>query len=496
MLKQIFFALSFMVAIQLLPTCNAQMLVIGDQDNADSSAVWEHLKSAYDLNDTSLLEINFPDGDQLDRTVWEEEVRPQIAKWLATNDPDHQIIKIVTLYGTPLSVGKWNDDRETGPWLSFYQTALQQQTVQFNKTLNSLAEVVGDQYEDIEGSESLEDYRTAFDTFATKAQSTIGQLALNKQKDAKTQLQAAVQQVAGVGPFINSLRRDMQSGKSEAANQFHYLRGRTEALSGVALLLERVPASFERESFAMSLLQQSGGQLAVIGWIQQQIKMVKDNDSAASLDSELACVLWPEYRRLGTVPNLAHPSFQGSALAARYPTFIVRRLDGPSVEIAKALVDRAVAADTAKIEGNVYLDLRGIQQGDNQTVRFERWLQAIGQQMESVPELKVTVESTPQLFDEGACPDTLLYCGWYSLGKSIDSFTFKPGAVAYHLVPDDASGIHDAADQGWCKYFLEKGATHVLGTVTEAQPVDFEIDGGKLKFHAPVLSSGMIEFGL
>jgi len=471
-------------------------LVVGDQDNAESREVWAHLKTVYQLEDSQLLELDFPDGDELNRTQWEDQLRPIVVQWLQANDPDQRYTKIVTLYGLPLSVGPWDDDRETKPWLDFYQNALIQTTGQFNRSLSKLGEVAGLKYDAIQSSNELEPYRTGFDQFANKVQAAIAGLATEKQRDVGARLQTTVQEIAGINPFLASLQRDAESGKSQANVQFQYLRGRIEALDNVGALLERVPPSFERESLAMSLLEQSGGLLATIGWIQQQIAMVLDNDSAASLDSELACLLWPEYRRLGTVPNFAHPAFANSPLTNKYPTFQVSRLDGPTVAIAKALVDRAKAAETMTFEGNVYLDLRGIDQGDTQTVRYERWMKAIGQQFQNVAGVKVVQEKTPQLFAVDACPDALLYCGWYSLGKSIDSFTFKPGGVAYHLVPGDALGIHQVDDQGWCKYFLEKGATRIIGSVGEIQPVDFQLDGGKLKFAPPVLSSGLVEFGL
>jgi|GEM_PF-1293294 len=495
----------FLLVFGILTFCSvpklraqADWLVIGDKGNAECQLVWQHLKSEYGLNDRQLLEIDFPAGDQLKRSIWEDQLRPQIANWLTAEENKALACKkVVTLYGTPLSVGPWEDERETKPWLEFYQASLNLQNKQLNQSLNQLALALSLPYQPIEVSLDANKYRERFDAFAIDAQKAMGGMTDEKAKaKALALLQATVQEVAGLGPFLASLQRETKSSNPQAAAQLQYLRGRADALNGIGVLLERVPATFERDNFAMSLLQSSGGQLAVIGWLKQQIMMVQANDSAASLGSELALVLWPEYRRLGTVPNYLHPAFKASALADYFPTLDVRRIDGPTVDVAKSLIDRAKTAESTQLQGNVYLDLRGIENGDSRTVQFEQWLQSVGSQMEMIPGLKVQLEKTPRLFEKDACPETMLYCGWLSMGNSIDSFTFKSGAIAYHLADEDAAGIHNAIDQGWCQYFLKKGATCVIGSVGEVQPVDFQVIQGKLEFCIPVLSSGMVTFGL
>jgi len=197
-------------------------LVVGDQDNAESREVWAHLKTVYQLEDSQLLELDFPDGDELNRTQWEDQLRPIVVQWLQANDPDQRYTKIVTLYGLPLSVGPWDDDRETKPWLDFYQNALIQTTGQFNRSLSKLGEVAGLKYDAIQSSNELEPYRTGFDQFANKVQAAIAGLATEKQRDVGARLQTTVQEIAGINPFLASLQRDAESGKSQANVQFQY----------------------------------------------------------------------------------------------------------------------------------------------------------------------------------------------------------------------------------------------------------------------------------
>ena len=127
---------------------------------------------------------------------------------------------------------------------------------------------------------------------------------------------------------------------------------------------------------------------------------------------------------------------------------------------------------------------------------LENWLQQIEQQF-SLAGREVQSDDSPQLFSDNACPNAAVYLGWYSLGNYKPSCKFVAGAVAYHLVPGDAQGVHLEDDNGWCKGLLNEGATFVIGSVSEPGVVDFSeiISGdGKQVFRA-FGSDGIVVFG-
>ena len=72
-----------------------------------------------------------------------------------------------------------------------------------------------------------------------------------------------------------------------------------------------------------------------------------------------------------------------------------------------------------------------------------------------------------KLFQPGDCPDAALYCGWYSLGKYVDAFTWRKGAVAYHIASSECATLKQKGSQVWCKRMLEEGAAAVIGPVDE-----------------------------
>jgi uncharacterized protein (TIGR03790 family) len=122
----------------------------------------------------------------------------------------------------------------------------------------------------------------------------------------------------------------------------------------------------------------------------------------------------------------------------------------------------------------VYIDGRGIAKQPDETnvtpgsyADYDRALLITAKGIEDRTELEVVLNTAPELFQPGTCPDAALYCGWYSLAKYIDAFDWKPGAVAFHLASSEATTLRDPASQAWCKKMLEDGVCATMGPVAE-----------------------------
>jgi len=108
-----------------------------------------------------------------------------------------------------------------------------------------------------------------------------------------------------------------------------------------------------------------------------------------------------------------------------------------------------------------------IKQADSGYAFYDRSIHLAAALVEKSRRLPVVVDSNESLFKEGACPDAALYCGWYSLSRYIDSFTWKRGAVGYHIASGECGTLRRAGSQCWCKRMLEKGVAATLGPVNE-----------------------------
>ena len=207
---------------------------------------------------------------------------------------------------------------------------------------------------------------------------------------------------------------------------------------------------------------------------------IGDDYSVSAFDSELSLILWPSYRVSNYIPNPLRSEevelqLKDNTTESKHTTFMVSRLDGPTVEIARTLVDRAVAAESVTLKGNAYIDARGIYEKIDQPGSFGYYddkMRRLAEYLKNNTPLSVVLDDRSELFGIGECPNTILYCGWYNLRQYIDSFQFLNGAVGYHIASFEAETLRssrtDKPDSNvWCKRMLENGITATLGAVAE-----------------------------
>jgi uncharacterized protein (TIGR03790 family) len=177
-------------------------------------------------------------------------------------------------------------------------------------------------------------------------------------------------------------------------------------------------------------------------------------------------VINPFYFR---APRQLHPG--------RPPAVMTCRLDGPTPEIAKRLVDDALKAEKTGLKGKVYVDARGLKYdraadpGGTALHGYDESFRETGYLLAEA-HLDVTLDDKEALFGPGACPDCAIYCGWYALGNYVPCCKFVPGAVAWHLASFEAVSLHNPGKQ-WCGNLLRDGAAVTLGPVAEPYTIGF-----------------------
>jgi uncharacterized protein (TIGR03790 family) len=189
-----------------------------------------------------------------------------------------------------------------------------------------------------------------------------------------------------------------------------------------------------------------------------------------AVDTQLALLPVVE-QRLPWAGPLASP-FYGATNGLRFqPTngiLMVTRLDGPSLAIARGLVDKAMEAETNGWWGRAFIDARGL--GTNDVYRsgddMMRGAAAVAQRFGFETEL----DEKPETFSAGhPLVQVAFYAGWYDQAVS-GPFTrptvdFMPGVFAYHLYSFNANTIR--APSSWVGTLLQKGATCTMGAVDE-----------------------------
>jgi len=196
--------------------------------------------------------------------------------------------------------------------------------------------------------------------------------------------------------------------------------------------------------------------------LQLEIDRISGRETNASVDSELSMVLFRPYDLYRWQPNM----LRGDVLGLGFRTLMVSRLDGPGYEIIKGIIDKALTAEETGLKGIAYIDSRGFKQ-KNLYGYFDQSLRDLAAFISSSTKMPIKAEQTGKLFAPGSCPQTAVYCGWYSLKKYVDAFDFVDGAVGFHIASFEAQHLRDPNSTTWCAAMLADGITATLGPVNE-----------------------------
>lgn len=194
-------------------------------------------------------------------------------------------------------------------------------------------------------------------------------------------------------------------------------------------------------------------------------------DTVSSVDSEIALVYETEYPLSGWIRNpLAADKNYRELYIDRKNVFMVSRIDGPSPEIVKRLIDESIDTEIRGLKGNACLDARWPEAAteDRSGYRlFDASIHRAARKIKESGRMPVILNSSEGLFQKGECPDAAFYCGWYSLGNYIDAFQWVKGAIGYHIASSECITLKKPGSRVWCKAMIEKGVSATLGPVDE-----------------------------
>lgn len=190
----------------------------------------------------------------------------------------------------------------------------------------------------------------------------------------------------------------------------------------------------------------------------------------ASVDGELALIRYGEYDIDGIVENPILDSKEHITLESKI--LVVCRLDGPTIEIAKGLVEKAILAETLGCYGESFLDTRGLTKADGYTQRDDI--------MEKVEDswkaagLPYIHDTEGPVFDLSQRDETLHYYGWYAGNPNSwkGEVKFRTGGICIHLHSFSGSTVRDIK-RNWVAPLLNWNATATYGTTYEPYTTGF-----------------------
>jgi uncharacterized protein (TIGR03790 family) len=203
------------------------------------------------------------------------------------------------------------------------------------------------------------------------------------------------------------------------------------------------------------------------GDIPQGPHPISEHNEAA-VDSELATLGYFNRNISGALRNPYYRRFTKFRDSNLAHVMLVCRLDGPTGQTVRKMIDDSVKVELIGVWGFGYIDTRNLT-SDNLKLGDE-WLENIGQDMRTHG-IPVVQSHGQRLFPKGyPMRNAAFYYGWYSgdvTGPFEDpSFRFNPGAVAVHIHSFSAAMIRNPAS-GWVAPLLARGAAATTGNVYE-----------------------------
>lgn len=450
--------------------------ILANAKSPESVAVAQHYAAKRDIPADHIIRLDLPFRDTLTRREYEDLVVTPLRRTLDARRLSSSTRVIVTTYGIPLRV--------EAPRLSADEQGRLTEARSLVKTSRTKLERLETQFEKMApGSQ--------------KPKSTPPGLAQNIVEMARTT--ALLSQVDRA--WRAALEQMQKQSDSESERSAQELVRLTRQYGGWGILLQKrtdseqpaAPPDTPQTAAWRALLERSGPLWTGLGlhsitserpliyrWAERlfgvrgvlelasvEVDRLTYTHADASLDSELSLLWWD--RDLYPIAwRWGNPLFQGTAPTRdELPVLMVSRLDAPTADLAKGLVDKALQAERMGLDGTVYFDARGLQsKGATDTYGlYDHSLREAAALVKEHSAFRVVLDDAEPTMT--AIPNVALYIGWYKLRAYDDVFSFNPGAIGYHMASAEAVTVHDRNERGWCKNALERGITATLGSVGE-----------------------------
>jgi len=205
----------------------------------------------------------------------------------------------------------------------------------------------------------------------------------------------------------------------------------------------------------------------------------------ASVDSELACLGFFSRVISGAITNPYYHVFTRITDANLPQLMLVCRLDAPTADVVRRMIDDAIEAEHTGLWGFAYIDSRNIKEGG--LAEGDKWLLSIAEDAKKHG-IPIVHDNGPGLFpDNYPMRYAAFYYGWYAENAcgpfAQPGFQFTKGAVACHIHSFSAASLRNP-EKNWAAPLLEHGAAAVIGNVYEpflALTANLDVFHGRLE---------------
>ncbi len=448
------------------------ILVVYNRNMFGSRAVAEHYVEKRGVPAGNILGLELSDFEIISRTKFETALFPQVREAVIKLQQAGRKPVILLVYGVPLRVGECKSEGKAK------QERLVKRKIEELGAL--IAKLTGDLHKLTAGNEQAKDVSGSdvpgILQGVQKALTQAGEFQMKarflpKPPQPILEIESIAFRLVGLSPIARGIKKRAEW----KGYGFEAIFKNDSLLRGSAVIetqLAKVPfrgVTRENMQDVASMLRVSRGLVGELSFWYGLQGVGDSDETSASVDSELSLILAEPYLKARWLPNPFLSQFDNipGIEQIRDNTIKVARLDGPTPELAKRLVNDAVL--TEYIGLRFYIDARGrtAKKKDDYYGRYDEQLRKLYEIVKEKSSMPVVLDNKSGVFPEGACPDAALYCGWYSLAEYVDAFKWKRGAVGFHIASSEAKTLRKPGSQVWCKRMIEEGVAATLGPVQE-----------------------------
>lgn len=300
------------MGIGLKPT---EVAVLAVKTDPDSMRVAEHYMNVRTIpaENLILLEKSYP--TDISRSVWEEEIRPQIRVWLA----GHPSVKcLVCAWALPLRIGSLDAEsasfKEKRAFYDEYEKQLQTALQQLLKKMcqivaNDESRADAEKIPDV-GTLDLTQWNTLYASTVEKAKARIVTLPEDARTAAIKELEPLLKVSVGLATLqkLTLLQARMNADKANA-EQILKLMQAVEMLEKHIVELNFKEDSLERDKELLQTIGLLHGPYMAMCNAREFRDRFDKNEGRSAFDSELSLIFEPEnYTAMGWLPNMyAYP---------------------------------------------------------------------------------------------------------------------------------------------------------------------------------------------
>lgn len=444
-----------------------QLLLVANKNLPDSIQLARHYAASRGVGAEQILELDLPANERILPLEYQKRLADPVAERLKS--PAGRGVRCVVLfYGVPLRVmpaESTREQRQEATLLRRAITELDQRTPQVAQDAEAYAATLGIMPRAIPGK-GTGAVQSRVMSVLQQLQQRSSTLDAPKRAEVSEQIGKWQAELARIGQtaLAEAMSPPAEPGATKPPTT---LPAVPELTQDQAQALANHPRDADSRDQLRRFVAARSGAFVLYQVLEAQIAWVTIDETDASVDSELALVLYPDYPKYRWQPNPLQRAAGGGTSRA----VMTCRIDGPTPQIARRIIDNSIETEKRGLRGTAVFDSRGLPEKKGNTLDGYGWYdQAIRNAAAFVAQrtpLKVYTDDRPQVILPNTVDNVATYIGWYSLQNYIPGSKFVPGSVGYHVASLELTTLRNPMSKEWVSNLLRDGLDATLGAVSE-----------------------------